>query len=522
LILLASVCKQSKTPPPVNHELILIVCVCYALQADVGIDFGAEDFAKFSSEGNVEEDVDDNGESSEVSESAEVSVVNDGTSADDRQDLCQCQECSKCFDSVNELILHVQQNHVVKRSTTKLKTEKKSNVKSVVKISAAASRSQAPVRRVYSCSKCECEMTAAQFNETGMCTSCLVKMELEVICEDSSLMMTCESFCHTVSSENGSDVENIMDGEAFDENADKQDEPQTEDDTDIQNVQLEEMSAGSMFDVSNITEAYAKIGVDKNAKYRCLLCAKEFVRHKTVVKHMLTHVDVKNKCAMCDKEFEQVDELEEHVMTHMLAQSTEEDYEEGSSQAVDSDGNRYACGQCGKQFRHRASLFRHVETHVENLRFDCKECGKTYRHRADFQQHMRLKHLLKNRAVCRYCDRQFYLPGSLRAHLHTHRAEKSYKCRICGKVYQRSDSLNNHMLVHTGESPYMCTQCGEQFKHRLSMYRHLDSHKDRESFRCELCARCFKHSNALKEHTKRFHGSDLIVLSQQPDVSGLE
>jgi uncharacterized Zn-finger protein len=496
----------------------------FSYKTDVGIDFSAEDLAKFNSEATAEQNADASMESSVVAncrsaEDAMASALGDVSTTDDRLNTCQCQECSKCFDSVSDLVLHVQQNHVVKRSSTKSKTEKKSNVKPVVKVSSSAlSRPQVSVRRVFTCSKCDSELAASQFNETGMCTSCLVKMELEVICEDSSLMMTCESFCHTASS----DVENILDGEVLNESVAEHREEQVEDETDIQNAQLEEMPADSMFDVSNIAEAYAKIGVDKNAKYRCLLCSKEFVRHKTVIKHMMTHIDVQHKCEVCNKEFQLVEELEEHVLTHMLNPSAEEDYEEGSSQTIDSNGNRYACGQCGKQFRHRASLFRHVETHVEDLRFDCTECGKTYRHRADFQQHMRLKHLLKNRAVCRYCDRQFYLPGSLRAHLHTHRAEKSYKCRICDKVYQRSDSLNNHMLVHTGESPYMCTQCGEQFKHRLSMYRHLDSHKDRESFRCELCARCFKHSNALKEHTKRFHGSDLLVISQQADVSELE
>jgi len=431
---------------------------------------------------------------------------------DSRNESFQCQECGKCFENIMELTEHVQSNHVLRRASSKLKTEKKSSSKQTTKAS-AANRPQTAVRRVYACSKCDCEMSSAEFNETGMCTSCLVKIQLEVICDDSELMMTCESFCEAVN-DAGNDTENLLDGGVIDMDAMESVNQLTRDETTMQNVELEELSADAVFDMSNIAEAYAQIGCDKNTRYRCLICAKEFVRHKVIRKHMLSHIEVGHKCEVCDAEFKEINEMQEH----MLSEHPDKDDADEKGHTGDIK-NRYACGQCGKQFHHRASLFRHVETHSENLRFDCTECGKNYRHRADFQQHMRLKHLLKNLAVCRYCDRQFYLPGSLRAHLHSHRAEKSYKCRLCDKVYQRSDSLNNHMLVHTGESPYMCTQCGEQFKHRLSMYRHLDSHKDRELFRCELCARCFKHSNALKEHTKRFHSSDYVVIS---DIKSFE
>ena len=46
---------------------------------------------------------------------------------------------------------------------------------------------------------------------------------------------------------------------------------------------------------------------------------------------------------------------------------------------VVKEGQTFTCTICQKQSNHKATMRRHVETHMAGLRYDCQQCGKTFR-----------------------------------------------------------------------------------------------------------------------------------------------
>ena len=55
---------------------------------------------------------------------------------------------------------------------------------------------------------------------------------------------------------------------------------------------------------------------------------------------------------------------------------------------VKEEGN-FRCTVCGRTMGHKASMERHVETHMTGLCYDCKYCGETFRSRMILKHHVR-------------------------------------------------------------------------------------------------------------------------------------
>ncbi|KAH8928126.1 hypothetical protein BT69DRAFT_1193457, partial [Atractiella rhizophila] len=52
------------------------------------------------------------------------------------------------------------------------------------------------------------------------------------------------------------------------------------------------------------------------------------------------------------------------------------------------------------------------------------------------------------RYQCRYCDKRFARPSSLKIHVFSHTGEKPFKCNICGRGFSVQSNLRRHGKVH--------------------------------------------------------------------------
>ncbi len=109
--------------------------------------------------------------------------------------------------------------------------------------------------------------------------------------------------------------------------------------------------------------------------------------------------------------------------------------------------------------------------------FTCSDCGKSYRDKINLTRHMSV-----------------------------HTGEKPYTCTQCGKSFSSKGNLNDHMRVYTGEKPFTCTQCGKSFRDRSALKDHQLSHTGVRSFSCDQCDKTFVVASSLIRHLKLHAG----------------
>lgn len=79
----------------------------------------------------------------------------------------------------------------------------------------------------------------------------------------------------------------------------------------------------------------------------------------------------------------------------------------------------YYCSECGKKFRSKNILDRHLMVHTSEVLYHCSQC-----------------------------DKQFKGEDRLCAHLKFHEAERLYSCPECDECYSQYESLEKHMETH--------------------------------------------------------------------------
>ena len=65
----------------------------------------------------------------------------------------------------------------------------------------------------------------------------------------------------------------------------------------------------------------------------------------------------------------------------------------------------WKCSICGKEFPHKCSGVRHIETvHFETPRIECEVCGKVLRNKNSYQKHINVTHGIVRRPGQRHKD----------------------------------------------------------------------------------------------------------------------
>uniref|UniRef100_A0A670IPS8 C2H2-type domain-containing protein n=1 Tax=Podarcis muralis TaxID=64176 RepID=A0A670IPS8_PODMU len=76
---------------------------------------------------------------------------------------------------------------------------------------------------------------------------------------------------------------------------------------------------------------------------------------------------------------------------------------------------------------------------------------------------------------CHECGKCFRTRSCIDRHLKTHR-ERPYCCVYCGKRVTTGPNLRYHLRLHTGERPYKCAECDKDYPNPWSLKKHLKTH----------------------------------------------
>ena len=178
----------------------------------------------------------------------------------------------------------------------------------------------------------------------------------------------------------------------------------------------------------------------------------------------------------CDKTFDLKDQLTAHMTVH-------------------SNNN---CTVCGKTFKQKYDLARHGKVHSNERPYSCEVCLKSFKRRPDLVQHMKTH---SERHKCLECGKGFKCKGALSRHLRVHTGECTYTCSVCEQSFNRRNNLKTHMKIHLKETPLKCQKCEKNFALKCHLKEHLRLHAY-EGFICPICHKTFSTRNTLSHHVR--------------------
>ncbi|KAL4659657.1 zinc finger protein 711-like [Arapaima gigas] len=178
----------------------------------------------------------------------------------------------------------------------------------------------------------------------------------------------------------------------------------------------------------------------------------------------------------------------------------------------------YPCHICGKKFKSRGFLKRHMKNHPDHMfkkKYQCTDCDFTTNKKVSFHNHLEShKLIIKSEKVPefteytrRYCEAS---PLSSNKLILRDKEPKLYKCKYCDYETAEQGLLNRHLLaVHSKNFAHVCVECAKGFRHPSELKKHMRTHTGEKPYQCPHCEfRCADQSN-LKTHIKSKHGTEL-------------
>jgi predicted transcriptional regulator len=166
------------------------------------------------------------------------------------------------------------------------------------------------------------------------------------------------------------------------------------------------------------------------------------------------------------------------------------------------DSNFIVCFVCGKSVsrsRYRSHMIRYH--HTNRLRFGCDICGKSYKDKGGLAKHMR-HHTNEKRYKCQFCDLKFLEWGARRFHIRSkHMVEKPFHCHLCGKGFLSKAVMKAHIQGDHLNITWDCDKCEKTFTKKNNYQKHCKNvHGNSKLLACDRCGKNFKTKKYLRQH----------------------
>ncbi|KAH3866735.1 hypothetical protein DPMN_029834 [Dreissena polymorpha] len=178
------------------------------------------------------------------------------------------------------------------------------------------------------------------------------------------------------------------------------------------------------------------------------------------------------------------------------------------SREVDVHEKPFNCDICGKSYKLKRSLSRHIKVHSSVDSYKCSLCTLFFEDSSKLLEHKRSKH---QPHLCVHCGKSFGSKYNLERHLATHdmgTPSKIVKCQYpgCDKTFRDKTARDDHTNTHGNLRPHECITCNRRFNSYSAMKMHAKICSGKEN--CSICGICgvkYMEPRSLKEHIRAVH-----------------
>lgn len=132
------------------------------------------------------------------------------------------------------------------------------------------------------------------------------------------------------------------------------------------------------------------------------------------------------------------------------------------TEEVHDEEESFICEFCSKSFKHRSSLYRHLNTHKNEL-FKCNQCPKIFATRHYLNLHIRNVHTEPRNLLCPHCGRAYHTSCALSYHIRFKHKGGGNECSIWERKFKDNYGIKRHLSSHEEKAQH-CSICNKNFK----------------------------------------------------------
>ncbi|XP_035904468.1 zinc finger protein 26-like [Anopheles stephensi] len=197
-------------------------------------------------------------------------------------------------------------------------------------------------------------------------------------------------------------------------------------------------------------------GTEEERPFKCGKCGLSYPKQYLLRSHQLMHV--RAECNICKKVLSSNYALKVHVTQ------------------MHNDDSNHICATCGKMFRTKAAMDRHIKEHMglEPIeRMQCAYCQKWFNGKYNLNKHVRFLHNEQGQVFrCDVCPHESPNSRALAYHKQRVHVQEKHECEHCGKRFKRKLYLREHIASHTNVPLYTCEYCGMKFNSHANHFTH--------------------------------------------------
>lgn len=164
----------------------------------------------------------------------------------------------------------------------------------------------------------------------------------------------------------------------------------------------------------------------------------------------------------------------------------------------------FECPKCGKTYKEKYMLNKHLSVHDSVRKYKCPTCGKSFKCSSNYKQHEKIHAKDRVRFECDMCEANFLSKATMRHHIITaHTSIRNFLCSHCPKAFGSIMTLRGHAMTHVEFKKECCDQCGARFHNKDKLARHIRGmHSEERQFSCPICNQRFKQRYNVNAHMK--------------------